>query len=79
VNLTDGLDASPNAGRDGGGGARRIAYVNGNIKFAAYLQIPTLPGSARRDFKRLSVGAGLGFWVQLYPDQVFMGDVGALS
>jgi len=58
-----------------------LAYFAGNIKIAAYLQIPYVAGTGELAiFCGAMVGAGLGFlWYNTYPAQVFMGDVGALS
>src|SRR5258708_145250 len=58
-----------------------FAYVTGNIKFAAYLQIPYINGVGEvLIYSATLVGAGLGFlWFNSYPAQVFMGDVGALA
>jgi phospho-N-acetylmuramoyl-pentapeptide-transferase len=78
VNLTDGLD----------GLAIMpcvilavFAYVTGRVDFAAYLQIPYVPGAGEMlIFCATIVGAGLGFlWFNTYPAQVFMGDIGALA
>lgn len=58
-----------------------LAYFAGNIKIAAYLQIPYVAGTGELAILcGAMVGAGLGFlWYNTYPAQVFMGDVGALS
>lgn len=82
VNLTDGLDGLAIMPAVMVAAALGVfAYVTGNVKFAAYLQIPYI-----RDvgevliFSASLVGAGLGFlWFNSYPAQVFMGDVGALA
>jgi phospho-N-acetylmuramoyl-pentapeptide-transferase len=82
VNLTDGLDGLAI------GPAITcfmtyllFAYFAGNIKIAAYLQIPYVPGTGELSiFCGAVVGAGIGFlWYNTYPAQVFMGDVGSLS
>ncbi len=82
VNLTDGLDGLAI------GPAITcfmtyllFAYFAGNIKIAAYLQIPYVAGSGELSiFCGAVVGAGIGFlWYNTYPAQVFMGDVGSLS
>ncbi len=82
VNLTDGLDGLAI------GPAITcfmtyllFAYFAGNIKIAAYLQIPYVAGTGELAiFCGAVVGAGIGFlWYNTYPAQVFMGDVGALS
>lgn len=82
VNLTDGLDGLAI-------GPATIcfvtyllfAYFAGNIKIAAYLQIPYVPGTGELSvFCGAMAGACIGFlWYNTYPAQVFMGDVGALS
>lgn len=82
VNLTDGLDGlaiMPTVLVAGALGV--FAYVSGHANFAAYLQIPSIPGAGELVvFCGALVGAGLGFlWFNAYPAQVFMGDVGALA
>ncbi|MBM4256322.1 MAG: phospho-N-acetylmuramoyl-pentapeptide-transferase [Deltaproteobacteria bacterium] len=82
VNLTDGLDGLAI-------GPVMItaltygffAYVSGNIKFAEYLQVPYVAGSAEMSvFCGALVAAGMGFlWFNAYPAQMFMGDVGSLA
>jgi phospho-N-acetylmuramoyl-pentapeptide-transferase len=82
VNLTDGLDGLAI-------GPVTIAavfymifcYLAGNIKIAAYLQIPYVRGVGELSiYLGALVGAGVGFlWFNAYPAQVFMGDVGALA
>jgi phospho-N-acetylmuramoyl-pentapeptide-transferase len=82
VNLTDGLDGLAI-------GPVTIAavfymifcYLAGNVKIAAYLQIPYIRGVGELSiFLGAMVGAGIGFlWFNSYPAQVFMGDVGALA
>lgn len=82
VNLTDGLDGLAIMPTVLVGGALGIfAYASGNLKFAEYLAIPSLPGTGELVvFCGALVGAGLGFlWFNAYPAQVFMGDVGALA
>jgi len=82
VNLTDGLDGLAI------GPAITcfmtyllFAYFAGNIKIAAYLQIPYVAGTGELAiFCGAIVGAGIGFlWYNTYPAQVFMGDMGSLS
>jgi len=82
VNLTDGLDGLAI------GPAITcfmtyllFAYFAGNVKIAAYLQLPYVAGTGELSiFCGAVVGAGIGFlWYNTYPAQVFMGDVGALS
>ena len=82
VNLTDGLDGlaiMPTVLVASALGV--FAYASGNIKMAAYLGIPYIPGVGELAiFCTAIAGAGLGFlWFNAYPAQVFMGDVGALA
>jgi phospho-N-acetylmuramoyl-pentapeptide-transferase len=58
-----------------------FAYFAGNIKVAAYLQIPYVAGAGELAvFCGALVGATIGFlWFNAYPAEVFMGDVGSLS
>jgi phospho-N-acetylmuramoyl-pentapeptide-transferase len=82
VNLTDGLDGLAIMPTVLVGSALGlIAYLAGNLKFAAYLHIPYIPGVGELVvFTAALGGAGLGFlWFNTYPAQVFMGDVGALA
>jgi phospho-N-acetylmuramoyl-pentapeptide-transferase len=82
VNLTDGLDGLAILPTVLVAGALAVfAYVTGHVKFAAYLQIPYVPGAGELAvFCGALVGAGLGFlWFNTYPAQVFMGDIGALA
>lgn len=82
VNLTDGLDGLAIMPAVMVGGALGIfGYAAGNIKYAAYLGIPYIPGAGEVViFCGALFGAGLGFlWYNAYPAQVFMGDVGALA
>jgi phospho-N-acetylmuramoyl-pentapeptide-transferase len=82
VNLTDGLD-----GLAIGPAITcfmtylMFAYFAGNVKIAAYLQIPYVAGTGELAiFCGAVVGAGIGFlWYNTYPAQVFMGDTGSLS
>jgi phospho-N-acetylmuramoyl-pentapeptide-transferase len=82
VNLTDGLDGlaiMPTVLVAGGLGI--FAYASGHAVFAAYLQIPAIPGAGELTILCAAIGgAGLGFlWFNTYPAQVFMGDIGALA
>ena len=82
VNLTDGLDGlaiMPCVLVAGGLGI--FAYVSGHAQFAAYLQIPAVPGAGELAIICAAIGgAGLGFlWFNTYPAMVFMGDIGALA
>jgi phospho-N-acetylmuramoyl-pentapeptide-transferase len=82
VNLTDGLDglaimpviiaAATFA---------IIAYLIGNFKFAAYLQVHHVPGAGELAvFCGALIGAGLAFlWYNAPPAMVFMGDTGSLA
>ena len=82
VNLTDGLDGLAIMPCVMVAGALGVfAYVTGHVTFAAYLQIPYVPGAGEvLIFVSTIVGAGLGFlWFNTYPAQVFMGDIGALA
>jgi phospho-N-acetylmuramoyl-pentapeptide-transferase len=82
VNLTDGLDGLAT-------GCTLIVgfvflfftYFAGNIKAAAYLQIPFVSGAGELTvFCAALLGAGLGFlWFNCHPAQVFMGDTGSLA
>lgn len=82
VNLTDGLDGlaiMPSVLVAGALGV--FAYAAGHAQFAAYLQIPAVPGAGELAVLCAAIcGAGLGFlWFNTYPAQVFMGDIGALA
>jgi phospho-N-acetylmuramoyl-pentapeptide-transferase len=82
VNLTDGLDGLAIGPVTIAAGFYLIfAYLAGNVKIAAYLQIPYVRGVGELSiFLGAMVGAGVGFlWFNSYPAQVFMGDVGALA
>ncbi len=82
VNLTDGLDGLAT-------GCTLIVgfvflvftYLAGNVKAAAYLQIPFVSGAGELTiFCAALLGAGLGFlWFNCHPAQVFMGDTGSLA
>jgi len=82
VNLTDGLDGLAI-------GCTLIVsvvfvvltYLAGNIKAAAYLQIPYVSGAGELTvFCSALMGAGLGFlWFNCHPAQMFMGDTGSLA
>jgi phospho-N-acetylmuramoyl-pentapeptide-transferase len=82
VNLTDGLDGLAI-------GCTLIVttvflvltYIAGNIKIAAYLQVPYVEGAGELTvFCAAMFGAGLGFlWYNCHPAQVFMGDTGSLA
>jgi len=82
VNLTDGLDGLAI-------GCTLIVsfvflvltYLAGNVKAAAYLQIPYVSGAGELSvFCAGMIGAGLGFlWFNCHPAQMFMGDTGSLA
>jgi len=82
VNLTDGLDGLAI-------GCTLIVsfvflvltYLAGNVKTAAYLQIPYVAGVGELTvFCAAMMGAGLGFlWWNCHPAQMFMGDTGSLA
>ncbi|MBI5523595.1 MAG: phospho-N-acetylmuramoyl-pentapeptide-transferase [Desulfarculus sp.] len=82
VNLTDGLDGLA-AGPVLIASATYLifAYLAGNIKTAAYLQIFHVAGVGELTvFCGAIAGAVMGFlWYNAYPAQVFMGDTGSLS
>ena len=82
VNLTDGLDGlATGCTLIVGFVFLAFTYLAGNIKAAAYLQIPYVPGAGELTvFCAALLGAGLGFlWFNCHPAQVFMGDTGSLA
>ncbi len=82
VNLTDGLDGLAIGPMIIAAGTfLMLAYLAGNARLAAYLQITSIQGAGELAILcGAMVGAGLGFlWFNSYPAQVFMGDVGSLS
>ncbi len=82
VNLTDGLDGlAIGCTLIVGFVFLVFTYVAGNIKAAAYLQVPYVPGAGELTvFCAAMIGAGLGFlWFNCHPAQVFMGDTGSLA
>jgi phospho-N-acetylmuramoyl-pentapeptide-transferase len=82
VNLTDGLDGLAIMPAVMVSGALGIfAYVAGSAVFSKYLLLPYIPGAGELTvFCGALAGAGLGFlWFNIYPAEVFMGDVGALA
>ncbi|MFN8769550.1 MAG: phospho-N-acetylmuramoyl-pentapeptide-transferase [Neisseriaceae bacterium] len=82
VNLTDGLDGLVSFPIITVAlGLSVFAYIAGNKFFATYLLLPNIPGAHEIVVFCCSlVGACLGFlWFNVYPAQVFMGDVGALA
>jgi phospho-N-acetylmuramoyl-pentapeptide-transferase len=82
ANLTDGLDGLA-AGSSAiiGVGLGILAYVSSNIRYAAYLNIMYIPGSAELTiFAAAFIGATIGFlWYNAFPAQIFMGDTGSLT
>ncbi len=82
VNLTDGLDGlAIGPVMIAAATFLLFAYLAGNAKTAAYLQITQVRGAGELAiFCGAMVGASLGFlWFNTYPAQVFMGDIGSLS
>jgi phospho-N-acetylmuramoyl-pentapeptide-transferase len=82
VNLTDGLDGLAIMPAVMIAAALAVfAYVAGSSVFSRYLLLPYIPGAGELAvFLGAMVGAGLGFlWFNIYPAEVFMGDVGALA
>jgi phospho-N-acetylmuramoyl-pentapeptide-transferase len=82
VNLTDGLDGLaivPVAIAAACFGL--IAYLVGREGFAAYLQIPFVPGTAELSILcGALVGGAMGFlWYNAPPAMIFMGDTGSLA
>lgn len=82
VNLTDGLDGlAIGPVLIAAATFLLFAYLAGNAKTAAYLQIAHIRGAGELAvFCGAMVGASLGFlWFNTYPAQVFMGDMGSLA
>jgi len=82
VNLTDGLDGlAIGCTLIVGFVFLFFTYLAGNVKAAAYLQIPYVNGAGELTvFCAALIGAGLGFlWFNCHPAQVFMGDTGSLA
>ncbi len=82
VNLTDGLDGLAIGPMIIAASAfLLITYLAGNVVFANYLQIQSVPGAGELTiFCGALVGAGLGFlWFNAPPAMVFMGDTGSLA
>jgi phospho-N-acetylmuramoyl-pentapeptide-transferase len=82
VNLTDGLDGLAIMPTVMVGSALGLfAYISGNVNYANYLLLPSIPGAGEVFvFCAAMAGSGLAFlWFNAYPAQVFMGDVGALA
>ena len=82
VNLTDGLDGLAAGCTASTSFAYGIfAYAAGNVKIAAYLQIPFYNFAGELSIICMAmVGASLGFlWFNCFPARVFMGDTGSLA
>ncbi len=82
VNLTDGLDGLATMPIIIASGCfALIAYLVGSPKFADYLQLQYVEGSAELAvFCAAIIGAGLGFlWYNAQPAEIMMGDVGSLA
>ncbi|MDR3200122.1 MAG: phospho-N-acetylmuramoyl-pentapeptide-transferase [Spirochaetales bacterium] len=82
VNLADGLDGLATGLVIMVGTAfAALCYLSGRADYAAYLQIPNLPGAGELAVLCLAyVGASVGFlWYNTHPAEVMMGDVGSLS
>jgi phospho-N-acetylmuramoyl-pentapeptide-transferase len=82
VNLTDGLDGLATGCTATVAASYAIfAYVAGNTKAAAYLQVPYVAFSGELAVLCVALlGACLGFlWWNAYPARVFMGDTGSLA
>lgn len=82
VNLTDGLDGlATGCTLTVAATYAALSYVTGNVKAAAYLQIPFVAPSGELTVLCMAlVGAGLGFlWWNCHPARVFMGDTGSLA
>jgi phospho-N-acetylmuramoyl-pentapeptide-transferase len=58
-----------------------LAYLSGNIIYAAYLKIMYIPNIGELViFAAAIIGATIGFlWYNSFPAQVFMGDTGSLT
>ena len=82
VNLTDGLDGLAIGCTATVASAYAVlAYLAGNSKAAAYLQVPFIPFSGELAVVCAALlGACLGFlWWNAHPARVFMGDTGSLA
>ncbi len=81
ANLTDGFDGLA-AGTSAiyGVALAIMAYLSGNLLYAAYLNIMYIPNSGELViYAAAFIGATIGFlWYNSYPAQVFMGDTGSL-
>ncbi len=82
VNFTDGLDGLAIVpSMIASGTFAIIAYLAGNLIFAAYLGINYVSGTGELAVVCSAlIGAGLGFlWFNAPPAQIFMGDTGSLA
>lgn len=82
VNLTDGLDGLAIGLMIIAAGAMTVlTYVEGNARFAEYLELARSPGASELAiFCGSMVGSSLGFlWYNAHPADIFMGDVGSLA
>lgn len=82
VNLTDGLDGlATGCTATVAAAYAALAYLAGNSKAAAYLQIPFVaPSGELAVLCAALLGACLGFlWWNAHPARVFMGDTGSLA
>lgn len=82
VNLTDGLDGlATGCSATVAAAYAALAYLAGNTKAAAYLQIPYVVYSDELAVVCAALlGACLGFlWWNAHPARVFMGDTGSLA
>ena len=82
VNLTDGLDGlAAGCTCTAAFTYGILAYVAGNFKIAAYLDIPFYPFAGELAVICMAmVGASFGFlWFNCHPAKVFMGDTGSLA
>jgi phospho-N-acetylmuramoyl-pentapeptide-transferase len=82
VNLTDGLDGLATMPVVIASLAFLVfSYLVGNVKFAAYLGIPHVPGAGDLTVLLMAIiGACLAFlWFNAPPAAVFMGDTGSLA
>jgi phospho-N-acetylmuramoyl-pentapeptide-transferase len=81
VNLTDGLDGLAGGCLICATAAMTVtAYASGHAQWAAYLNVPRIPGAGELTVLAGGmIGGVLGFlWFNCHPAQVFMGDTGAL-
>lgn len=82
VNLTDGLDGlAAGCAATVAATYAALTYLAGNIKAAAYLQVPFFSFSGELAVVCMALfGACLGFlWWNCHPARVFMGDTGSLA